>query len=109
MTTAFVLCPPFCRMGLKVNSGIAVLVLLIVYYAQKSHRRDTKPREQGCRPPRRYPSLGPLFELEYSYAIHKNLPSINKFRKRHGKTFHIRSPVSTLKIVTIATEDLKYQ
>lgn len=94
-------------MGLKINSALAALVILIAYYVQKQSGRDLKARQQGCQPPRKYPSVDPLFGFDALYALHQDMPSICAFHERYGKTFEIRTLLAKSKIMTIATENLQ--
>lgn len=94
-------------MGWKTNSALAVLVAIIAYYLQRQRQQKSIARQKGCQPPRLYPALDVLFNLDFTYAQHHSLSFGCKSHEIFGRTFLVESLFFTPSFQTIAPENLQ--
>jgi len=93
-------------MGYKINSALAALVLLAVYYFHRRRWGEVVARQHGCQPPVKYRSFEPLGAFDFQISIHTDVPSLARYHLRYGKSFKVGSLLGNPAISTIATENL---
>jgi hypothetical protein len=94
-------------MGLKLNSFVAGIVLLVVSTLRRRRARIIDIRQNQCFPTTKHWSLDFLFSMDFKIGTHMNVASINQYFARHGPTFQLDSLLGADTIVTIAPENLQ--
>jgi hypothetical protein len=94
-------------MGLKLNSVVVGIVLLVVLTFRRRRVQMVAIRQNQYSPTTKHWSLDFLLSMDFTIGIHMDLASDNQYFARHGPTFQLDSLFGSDTIVTIAPENLQ--
>lgn len=88
-------------------TGIAGVLLLVVFIFQRRRHRNAEVRQRGCSPAAQMQFKEPFFGLDSKAGMYTNVPFMYKNHKRYGLTVEIRPWLAPATFATIAPENIR--